>query len=454
MKNSGEIFYPDRRTLLFTFSFRSAGYACILNKERCECRRIQWNLWRGFFCPDEEIPDEILEICNRLLTAGNQNPEKYRLAGEHYLISLTHEGTWKIGFARGRMLSGDRYRIPTVLRLFFALLLSLGICCLFFEKSADWLNYLLPNAYRYADVSEAALCAVSALETAALFFLFGKNRSLAALYLDACFSVGSIILLGAMKKYFVLALAVPPLIVLAYALFRWFSASEGESKTFRFDRGSLHNALVCVVSLVAAILLFFDITPRSMRDAYEKPEISAELAERYEWACAELGVFQQKSPEEKLAVLQAICDYECLVGFGCTPPQIRAERINDDVTGGYYVNETETVIIREEYLTERSAESALKVTLHELRHHMQSRMAEIYCSLSPYIRDEYRNTAFFRDAAAFMNNFKDYHHLEDDVELYQNQPVEVDSRAWSEEKIKQYLPLIYGGESGADAEAE
>ena len=146
MKNAVEKIYPDKRSVLFTFSFRNAGYACIEEDQKIVCMKIKWDLWRGFFCLAEELPQGIVDICNQLIRENERDPEKYQLTGEHYFVSCAGEGRLRIGFAPRRMMSGIGAWLPSVFRLLLALIFSAATFDLFSEICGMWLTYIFPSS--------------------------------------------------------------------------------------------------------------------------------------------------------------------------------------------------------------------------------------------------------------------------------------------------------------------
>ena len=440
LQNDGEHYYPEKRDVLFTFTFRNVAYVCLRETDANVCMRIRWDLWQGYFCPDEAVSDEILWICDRIFFASETSPARYPLRGEHYFISLSGEDRLKIAFAPKGMMRGPRYRVPTVLRLLFAALLSCVTCYFIFEKCLVWLAYLFPSLPVFGRMPQVLLYACAALGTALFFSLFGKSRSVFSLYLESWFPIGALILLGVMKKYPSAVWLLVLITVLSYGLFYWLTGGAARCKPFRPDWQSLKNAAISVVYVAAILVCSLHVTPYSTSTA----EVSPELTARYEQACASLGRFQEMEPMEKLELLQVICDYECIARFGSTSPKVNIGVTDTENTLGFYAGATSTVTIRTEHLTNGTTEDVLTTLLHEARHHMQHRIAKLYLSLEPHIREEYKAMSPFREAVLYLENYNRYHDPSEDYELYYHQTIEADSRAWAEERMKYYLPFILG----------
>jgi len=454
--------YLDKRSLVFSFSFQGMRYAVTENADgACECVRIQWNLWSGFYCAEEAVSDEVIRVCNRIFDLRDGDPLRYPFGGEHYATAITGEGEsrrLRITRTGGRVLSGAAYLLPTVLRLLYAVLLALLWGFFLQREGVRWLPYLLeledvpPNTLRYAVFAVSVVC------TLLLFWAFTGVRSPISLYFNAILPIGTLVLLGVMKKLFVIALLAPLFVAVLYRCSARLNGSPSQRKRRGWRALMLRNALICLCVATVFAVWFGNVTPYDEKsdppaDIVLPQGVTEELRLRYEAACSELCVsdFREKSAQEKLEILQTICDYECIANFGCAPPTVCAGETKRETVLGHYVNATKTVTIRTDHLETGEADEVLNTLLHEIRHHMQYRMIDLYFSVEPYLREEYRNMPPFREAVLFWNNFNDYHSGEDDYELYYHQTVEEDSRRWASERLEWYAPFLYalGGESKA-----
>lgn len=120
--------------------------------------------------------------------------------------------------------------------------------------------------------------------------------------------------------------------------------------------------------------------------------------------------------------------------------------VSDDVIAlcGYYNNTTRTITIDIDHLGNGETEDILETLLHEVRHHIQHRMVDFYCSVGPHIQEEHRNMSPFKETAVFLDNFNDYHDSDDGYEMYYSQVVEEDSRDWAIAKMRWYDSFIDG----------
>ena len=67
-KITGENIHPDKKFLLFTVLHDDVKYGVVrLDDETCICARITWNPWSGFRYSDEEVSDDVIALCNKIL---------------------------------------------------------------------------------------------------------------------------------------------------------------------------------------------------------------------------------------------------------------------------------------------------------------------------------------------------------------------------------------------------
>ena len=169
------------------------------------------------------------------------------------------------------------------------------------------------------------------------------------------------------------------------------------------------------------------------------------LEERYAQASAELKKksFSQLEPQEKLDILQVICDYECIVILGCDSPKVCAEWIDKDYIAGQYRAGQEIIVIDVPCLTNYGSADLLSLILHELRHHYQYRVAELYDKLLPLLTEQNQNIDYLREAKDFRLNYADYKELETDgKDAYRNQYIEQDSRNYAEKRMDEHYRYV------------
>ena len=407
------------------------------------CQLLRWNAWQGYVISEEDaLPEEALRVAELLLSLSFQKPEKYRLKGEHYDVSpidSDEKQRYHLRAERTLFRSNFKNMLPTALRFFvFAVITALMTFCLL-ETAVGWLSYLFPRAdstvLRNAVVMAESACTVFC------FLLWKEKRDLISLYLYAYLPIGTAILMGILKKWDCLFLVLIPIAIAAVSPLLLKKRLVGAVR-------ALGGTLVCVSVFAFCLSSVLNVYPYTYESAglAEIGTDSAVLQADFDEACAMLSadVFDALSPEEKLEVLQRICDYECIVGFGCASAKVCAGLIDDPRTHGYYENEVRTITIDVDTLCGGSAKDSLTTLLHEIRHHYQFRMVGLYQSVAPYLQGEYQDMPPFREAKEYLLNFNDYKKSDKDTyDDYYEQLVETDSRAFSEKRLQEfYLAFI------------
>lgn len=447
-------------SVLFTISFKKSKYAVLKNIDAYECVCLTWNIWNGFRYSDKDVADEIIRICNRIIELSEMHPEKYKLEGEHYSIFSVGQGQEKrlrIDKIYKTLFSGIKQSGPPLIRFAFSILISLFLCNLFIDEIVSWVPYVIPASAISYTALKVLVYTVEVVCTCVLFLTFDERQSPIALYLNAAISIGLVILLGVMKKWFVIALVVP---FAAFILYKCIGqlccAFDLKEEKICERKWKLLMLRSTFIVLVACTILFTGVLKLTPYNAYTgnagsdqsslATEIPEELQAKYRQACWNLyePTFTEKTWQENLDILQVICDYECLVNSGCVSAQVCAGSTKDDKTLGYYNNATRTITINIDHLCNSNTEDVLDTLLHEVRHHIQHRLVDMYCSLEPHLQDEYRNMSPFKEAASFLDNLNDYHESTEDYDLYYNQTIEKDSRQWATTRLRWYDSFIDG----------
>ena len=460
-KITGENIHPDKKSLLFTVLHDDVKYGVVrLDDETCICARITWNPWSGFRYSDAEVSDDVIALCNKILRLAEIYPEKYMLKGESYsaaLVETSQEQRLKISRAPRFAFTGIRHWGPLFLRFIFAFSVALFMCHLFIDGVLSWLLYLFPAPDLSYTKLKISVYAVELICITILFVVFKEKQSPISLYLNSVIPLGTIILVGIMKKWFIISLIVPVIVFVLYKVIEILSDAldmkeEGVSKR-RYKLFNMRN--MCIVLIASTIFLtgVLNLTPHNTytngigsESSTGSSDVPDELQEKYFQACWDLFdlEFEAKSNQEKIDILQAICDYECVVNFGCQSARVCAGKTREESVLGYYNNTTRTITINADHLQNGRTEDVLDTLLHEIRHHMQHRMVDLYCSVEPHIQEEHRNMSPFREASVFLDNFNDYHSSEDGYENYYGQAVEEDSREWATARMRWYRSFISG----------
>ena len=447
--------------VLFTVAYNKSNYAVFkTDDDVCECVRLTWNLWSGYGYSDEDVADEIISICNRIISLREMHPEKYRFEGEHYSVSSTIvecDRKMRINKISANIFAGVKHWGPAILRFIFSLLASLLMCHLFANEIISWILYIVPAPALSYDTLKVLVYTLEIISSCILFLVFRERQSPVALYLNAAIPMGLTILLGFMKKWFVVALIAPFAVIIIYkGIGIILSALDMKDKGVCKKKWNLLVLRSALIFLVAGAILSAGILKLAPQNTYTSnsetnqgsvsSEIPEELQAKYRQACWDLyePTFKEKTWQEKIKILQVICDYECLVNFGCSSAQVCAGTTKDDKTLGYYNNATRTITINIDHLCNGETEDVLDTLLHEVRHHIQHRTVDLYCSLEPHLQDEYRNMSPFKEAALFLDNLNDYHESTEDYDLYYNQTIEKDSRQWASTRLRWYDSFIDG----------
>lgn len=440
-------------TCYCTFSCNGESYAlCLGEAEACVCVRIRWNPWHGYRYYDTDVSEEVRRAADRLLSLASRFPEKYRMAGEHYTLGIHREGeTLRYRIRKERPLSQNKGRkaVPLLLRLALTLIAAAFSTVVFFSVAVGWLSFLFPEAGR--TLLFAAVAVTETVGVLCLFFLFRDARDALSLYCNAFIPIGTIILLGMLFKWKWLWLLIALLAVIALVSFLRIAKLPRRRFRKKLKDGVylLKNAVLYVSILCMVLTYSFDIYPHTYESgAVAETGVSAEALERrYSDACAQLTDtgFSALTPQEKIDVLQAICDYESIAVFGCNSAKVCAAMIEDDRTAGYYTNEDQTITIDLEHLKYGDTDDIVRTLLHETRHHYQHRLIDLYRSVEPNLTEDNRNMSPFKEAKAFLLNFEDYQEIEwDGYDAYYEQLVERDSRGFAEKRMNEcYWYLIY-----------
>ena len=141
------------------------------------------------------------------------------------------------------------------------------------------------------------------------------------------------------------------------------------------------------------------------------------------------------SIQEKLDILQVICDYECKNNLGCESPEVVAGHPERDTIYGSYSSKTKTITISVEHLANDPAEDVLDTLLHEARHAYQHAIVNAFNAIEENLSEEAKALSCFRTIEDYRDNFENYISGNEDYFSYYDQDVESDSRSWAEWRI-------------------
>lgn len=146
------------------------------------------------------------------------------------------------------------------------------------------------------------------------------------------------------------------------------------------------------------------------------------------------NIWNSLSSEEKLDVLQTLANVEKTQLGISHEVNVCADSLGLGTYGCYNYN-SHTVYINKWILRESDSTECVKTICHELRHAYQHDSAEAYLSLDK----KHQQLAIFDDLRDYYENLDDYKDVSDGFSEYENQTVEADSRAYSEERTSFYL---------------
>ena len=149
------------------------------------------------------------------------------------------------------------------------------------------------------------------------------------------------------------------------------------------------------------------------------------------------SVWETLTLDERINVMQTLANVERVQLGICHEINICADSLGFG-TYGTYDHATHTVKLNFDILEDKDPTECVITLCHEVRHAFQRNLSEAYLSLDK----DYQQLAIFDDARDFYENFDDYKNTsEDGFSEYEDQPVEVDSRKYSEDRADFYFSL-------------
>ena len=109
-----------------------------------------------------------------------------------------------------------------------------------------------------------------------------------------------------------------------------------------------------------------------------------------------------------------------------------------DYTCGYYIDSSKEIFINFKYLNEGKLEDVLQTILHEMHHAFVHYTIENIDYESELVQENY----YYKQAREWKENVGNYISSDSDFDKYQNQPIELDARAYAKERVEYYLKYI------------
>ncbi len=440
---TNEFDFCDTINMLFSFEYQDRHYIVFDDDGELTCRRITWSGWSGLKILRTLVGDNVIAFANELLNRAKSNPRFYSMKGEHYSFVINNEtGERRIKKSdKDPLMLPIRYVIPKCFKWLVAMCFALVYAWVYTNtKGLMWAYSLFPNADR--DVLIAGMYILQLVGTTLLFVFKKNDRSVWDFYIHAFIPLNFITLFGAMKSSNTIRILV--LVGLAIAgLFYVFpkvrraiaskkSSNRRQNLKLAFSR-AYTSLLVCVVIGVVASS-FFGVTGYTYRSGYDSTFSDSEaVSERYKQATANINenVWPTLSDKEKIDTLQSICDYECINRFGCETVTVQTGYPQSVCVLGSYNHITRTITINSEHLKEEHVSEVLDTLLHETRHVWQNTIVDMYSDIKSELDDKYLNLSLFQQAKEFQYSFDTYQSGVSDYDVYYDQTVESDSRAWA-----------------------
>lgn len=421
----------------------------IINNSRGanEVLQAEWNYYQGFNRVEQDIPESVLVFARKIIELNTSDATRYPLRGEWYLITLYSSNSglrWNIRRTeRGRKTTAIA-AVSCMLHFAVAMAFAGFITLCTAVQAAEWLSSMFSSLGR-AELNALA-CTIEFVGCAVLF-VASKRRSIGDLYFNAFIPVGLVIMAGLLKCYWWAWIVIPIgacVTVVSMTLFMTLVMKIRDVRVGEYIRGAL---AVCTVVLMVVIYICSLTAYSHASNQTNMSEMTAEQARvQYEQSCVKLekSTWDALTVQQKLDVLQTICDYESEFILGCESVKIYSGITRRESILGEYTDDTASFMIKEDHLKYGEVEDVLNTALHELRHAYQYSLVKMYVSLKPYIKDEYKDLLPFKQAQSFLQEFASYCDGKDDYDRYFTQEVEIDCREWSEKRIKEcYTAFIY-----------
>lgn len=443
----------EELNVLCSFNYDDQNYILAIDEENDYiCRKIKYNPWKGTYIDTNPVGKEAIRIGNILLRKADSNKEFYRFRAEHYVIS-DEFGT--IRFKRQRKLNLLDRRIkhlPFFTRLlaaeFFAL--AYGFICVHTAEIA-----VAANVFNIA--SRSKLVAVTYLIQvfgALLLFLVRKSdRDWSDLYFNAIIPYNTISLVGFFRVNKEIRVTVVSIVVgsfLIWILPKVIQAIRAQKKVQKIKcwktalRRCYTPFVICLcVVYVAVHFLGLSVYTYSSNKV---ENVDTQSIESFKSVRDSLQSekWETYSNQEKLDILQVICDYECKNNLGCDSPKVVAGHPERDTIYGSYSSKTKTITISVEHLANDSAENVLDTLLHEARHAYQHATVNAFNAIEENLSEEAKALSCFKAMESYRNNFENYISGNEDYYSYYDQDVESDSRSWAEWRImSEYHYYVY-----------
>lgn len=421
---------------LCTFAY--AGNRYVITEEKV-CRKLEWTLTKGIRLLSEEVSERASEAAESLICKSSEEPSEYTLCGEYYRVGRSEEG----GFVFTKKQKCPLFPIAGAISFIFAMLFAALFAYLYTESfGITWGKAVFPHIPRMP--LKILLYGIGSAGCAALFFVRKMNRTWLDLCLNTLIPLNLVTTVGVAKSNLIARIIIICLAVLIL-LFRVIlpivsvkskrSEKSAKIRVRRLLDGLYMPVLILAVGCLLAARIFG--IDGYANTSFHVPD--EDLTARYHQALPKLYAekWKELDTQEKLDVLQRVCDYECVEILGCRTATVQTGYPQSPEIHGEYNHLTNTVMIQIDYLNEGTVSDVLKTLLHETRHVYQWHIAEVFNKVEEKLDEQDMKLPMFRLAAEIRDETDNYRNALSDFEEYYGQKAESDSRNWAEKEFSE-----------------
>ena len=408
---------------------------------------VKCNFYQGFMQTSETVQGRICRLADKLMELHAADCERYPMNGEWYEIRTNCESSrirWSVQKVKPARATTRIYALSLLLHFLVAMALAAPVICMTFSMGREWLHVLLPDFDRA--VLEYLYVGGTCAGCTLLFLLFKTRRTLFGLFYNSVIPFGIIVAAGLLKQHWWMWIVIPVGACIAYVVSIFLIEYMGPDEHERGERVR-STLIVCGLAFFCVTAVFGVRGYSQIGHTNDWTDMTAEQVQaQHGTVCGSLDpqIWDTLDEQERLEILQAICDYECMYVLGCEPVRINAGITSQRDTLGEYDNSEKSILISAEHVKNDSSTDVLRTVLHETRHVYQYALVEMYISLETHVDDAHQSLIPFRQAQEYYREFSNYCTPEKDYDKYYGQEVEKDSRAWAIKRIEEYyVDFVY-----------
>lgn len=223
------------------------------------------------------------------------------------------------------------------------------------------------------------------------------------------------------------------------------SVSGKKQRHFNFSRFSVLGVRTIITSCTSLVVVYLIASTVTGIQLFNPKSQTAEssvssFVEYYEdnadvFDKLEQHTWETLSPEEKLDVLQVVCNGEKAKLGIKDPICIKSKVFRNDLLGEFVAADN-TVLINAKHLENDSSYSVVKTVAHECYHSYERSLVKLYDAVD----EDQKRLMAFDHAVYYKEEFANYH--DGESEEYYFQAVEVDARDYSEKAAEDYRDKI------------